>query len=274
MKVADKPGQAHRLTDRLEFLDGLRTGERDAGLPDPPLVEILGDVRAFLEPRPLGDCPVWEQVLVMADARVLQPCRVGGQWINKTDLIDDPGVESDVHAQHAEVGEKDCVRGYFATPAVHRYPRRGWWGRQGRHHIPHVVVSGWQQQGAIGCVVDRNEDGTHAGVVEIVGSGQRVRVTGGLRVELPLVDDARVGHAGAISTHARRVGRPQCPPRECQPQRRGDAAEPIHLFPDEPVAHRQGNRDDRNGGKQAEHRREQDSAVHEIATLPNPVQGL
>ena len=64
----------------------------------------------LLEERPLGDRPVREQVLVVADAAVLEARGVRGQRIGQPDLVDDPHVEADVHAEHAQVGEEHGVR--------------------------------------------------------------------------------------------------------------------------------------------------------------------
>ena len=38
---------------------------------------------------------------------------MGGQRVGEADLVDHPDLERQVHAHHAQVGEKDCVRTFF-----------------------------------------------------------------------------------------------------------------------------------------------------------------
>ena len=76
----------------------------------------------------------------MTDAAVLQPGGVRRQRVGQPDLVDHPDIQCDVHAHHAEVGEKDGVR-----PVLRRrgrgMPVRRWLGGIGRDEVPLVVVA-------------------------------------------------------------------------------------------------------------------------------------
>ena len=163
---------------------------------DRRLVEVGRHVGVLLEEGALGDLPVREQVLVVADSGIVETLGMRRQRVCQPNLVDHPDVKSDVHAEHSQVGEKDGVRPGYGLPR--RRPLRRWrrWDRG--HDVPLVVVAGRQQKGPVGSVVECDEDRPHPGVVEVVGGGQRMRVAGGLRIEPALVDDAGVGDLGAV----------------------------------------------------------------------------
>ena len=119
--------------------------------------------------------------------------------IGQADLIDHPDIQADIHPQHAEIGEKHCVRALLGLDVRRRIRR----GRDRRHHVPLVVIAGRQQQGAVGGVVQRRHHRTHSRVIEIVGGGQWMRVARCLRVEPTLVDDAACTSRGWRRTPCR-----------------------------------------------------------------------
>ena len=77
-----------------------------------------------LHPWAVGDHPVREEVLVMSDPAVLQPLRVLGNRVCQPDLVDHPDIEPDVHAHHAEVGEKHRVLRLLWRSAARATSRR------------------------------------------------------------------------------------------------------------------------------------------------------
>ncbi len=86
---------------------------------DPFLVQVGRDVRAGLEERPSATAQSGNRFLSWPTTAVGQPLGVHRQRIRQTDLVDDPDVEADIHAQHAHVGEEHGVRG-FKRPPVRR----------------------------------------------------------------------------------------------------------------------------------------------------------
>ena len=151
---------------------------------------------------------------------------VRGQRIGQPDLIDDADVKADVDPQHAEIGEKHCVRALLGFP-FRRRARRGGWGWNRGHHVPWVGIARRQQQGAVWRVVRSRQHGTHSRVVEIIGGRQWMRVAGRLRVEPSLVHDAGVRYARGVGPHAARIRHPQRPTRDRQPQHACGADEQI-----------------------------------------------
>ena len=153
-------------------------------------IEVRRNVRIGLEEGSFGDRPVREEILVVPDARVFEPRGVLSQRVGQTDLIDDANVETDVHADHAEVGEEHGDRPDFAPGRVsHPGCAGSIGGGDGGHDVPLVIVARRQQQRAVRCVVDRRLVSPACGDNRDSRRRSTVRVAGGLRVEPAFVDD-------------------------------------------------------------------------------------
>ena len=210
----------------------------------------------------------------MPDPAVVQPRRVLSKWVCQPNLVDHPDIQPDVHPQHAEVGEK-----YRVLRLLGRLSIRGRARRRLDHgyQVPLCVVAGRQQQRPFRGIVERDQNGSHPRIIQVVRSGQRMGVPGGLGVETALVDDSRVGDAGGVITHSRRVCCPQRPACGPEPQQADGTGQPVTGLPRVVVATRSVERCHGNDGhrsQQTKERRQQNPAMHEIATLPNPVERL